>query len=245
LRTMASPKPALAPVTKTMFGIMRDGVAGAHLAGMWKQTVLACFVASVASAQDEAGWRKLSEERGIVVSTREQPGKQLPSFRGQGEVKAPLLQVLAVVLDDARSREWVKDADEAEVLRRIDDHTQIVYSRSHQTWPVRDRDLVMKRTVAKEGESYRVRLLCMAGEKPKLDGVIRIEDCETEFVLRALDPETTHVDYRVRADPGGSNPDWAVKWASKNIPLETLRALRKQVVKTRGKYDLKRLASNV
>jgi hypothetical protein len=192
-----------------------------------------------------------------VVSTRAQPGKQLPSFRGQGEVKAPLLQVLAVVLDDARSREWAKDADEAEVLRRIDAHTQIVYSRSHQTWPVRDRDLVMKRTVVREGEQYRVRLVCLSthaprdsarfdpGEKPQREGVIRIEDCETEFVLRALDAERTFVDYRVRADPGGTNPDWAVRWASKNIPLATLSALRTQVEKTRGAYDLKRLADEV
>ncbi|HEX5661490.1 MAG TPA: START domain-containing protein [Polyangiales bacterium] len=198
-----------------------------------------------ASAQDEAGWRKLSEEHGITVSTREQPGRQLPSFRGQADVKAPLLQVLAVVLDDARSNEWVNDADEAAVLRRIDAHTQIVYSRSHQTWPIRDRDLVMKRTVSREGDGYRVRLVCMAGEKPKVDGVIRIGDCETEFVLRPVDAETTHVDYRVRADPGGSNPEWAVKWASKNIPLDTLTGLRKQVAKTRGKYDLAKLASNV
>jgi hypothetical protein len=214
---------------------------------MWKQTLMALALAGVASAEDEPGWKKLSEEKGIVVSTREQPGKQLPSFRGQGEVKAPLLQVLAVVLDDARSREWAKDADEAEVLRRVDAHTQLVYSRSHQTWPVRDRDLVMKRTVAKEGDAYRVRLVCVAGEKPKVDGVIRIEDCETEFVLRALDAERTYVDYRVRADPGGNNPDWAVKWASKNIPLETLKALRRQVGKTRGKYDdqIKRLAADV
>jgi hypothetical protein len=212
---------------------------------MWKRVLCVLAVASVASAQDEAGWRKLSEENGIVVSTRDQPGKQLPSFRGQGEVKGELLQVLAVVLDDARSREWAKDADEAEVLRKIDEHTQIVYSRSHQTWPVRDRDLVMKRTVEREGDRYRVRLVCIPGEKPKVDGVIRIEDCETEFLLRPIDAQKTYVDYRVRADPGGTNPDWAVKWASKNIPLETLTGLRKQVAKTRGKYDLKRLASKV
>ncbi|MET0284871.1 MAG: START domain-containing protein [Polyangiales bacterium] len=211
---------------------------------MWKQALIALSFAGVATAQDD-GWKKLGEERGIVVSTREQPGKQLPSFRGQGEVKAPLLQVLAVVLDDARSKEWAKDADEAEVLRRIDAHTQVVYSRSHQTWPVRDRDLVMKRTVAREGEAYRVRLECIPGEKPKVEGVIRIEDCETEFVLSRRDETTTYVDYRVRADPGGNNPDWAVKWASKNIPLDTLKNLRKQVAKTRGKYDLDKLATNM
>jgi hypothetical protein len=186
----------------------------------------------------EGGWRKLHEEHGIVVSTREQSGKQMPSFRGEGEVEGNVLHVLAVLLDDTRSKQWAKNADEAELLRTVDRFTQVVYSRSHQTWPIRDRDLVMKRTieVITPGESYRVLLRCIAGEKPEVDSVIRIKDCETEFVLRKVDTNTTHVDYRVRADPGGNNPAWAVRWASKNIPLDTLTALRRQLKKTRGEY---------
>jgi len=189
-------------------------------------------------AESDQGWRTTHREQGIVVSTRELPGQALPSFRGEGNVAGSLLHVLAVVLDDARSKEWAKNADSSEVLKVVDPATQFVYSRSHQTWPVRDRDLVMKRTVEvlEPGVAFRVRLVCVKGEKPELEGVIRIEDCDTTFVLRKVDENTTHVDYRVRADPGGNNPDWAVKWASKNIPLETLTALRKQLVKTRGQY---------
>lgn len=197
----------------------------------------ACTV-SVGIAQDEGDWRKIHEEHGVVVSTREQPGKALPSFRGEGNVHGSVLHVLAVVLDDARSKEWAKDAGEAEVLRVIDPRTQIVYTRSPQTWPVRDRDLVMKRTVEvlERGRAFRVRLSCLPGERPELKTAIRIKDCDTVFVLRAVDASTTHVDYRVRADPGGSNPAWAVRWASKNIPLETLLSLRRQLTKTRGQY---------
>lgn len=190
-------------------------------------------------AQDPPDWRTIHQEHGVVVSTREQAGKALPSFRGEGNVHGSVLHVLAVVLDDARSKEWAKDAGEAQVLRVIDPRTQIVYTRSKQTWPIRDRDLVMKRTVEvlEPGRAFRVRLSCLSGEKPELSAAIRIKDCDTVFVLRAVDASTTHVDYRVRADPGGSNPAWAVRWASKNIPLETLLSLRKQVAKTKGKYD--------
>jgi hypothetical protein len=197
------------------------------------------LVVNTAGAEDERAWRKIHTEDGIVVSTREQPGNALPSFRGQGDVKAPVLHVLAVVLDDARSKEWAKDAGDAEVLRVIDAHTQVVYTRSPQTWPIRDRDLVMKRTVEvlEPGRAFRVHLACLTGEKPESPDAIRIKDCDTVFVLRAVDEQTTRVDYRVRADPGGQNPDWAVRWASKNIPLETLQALRKQLTKTRGQYE--------
>jgi hypothetical protein len=216
-------------------------LAGVKLFRQWavvSSLLAAGWTVSVASGQDEPGWRTIVEERGIVVSTREQPGKALPSFRGQGNVNGSVLHVLAVVLDDARSKEWAKDADEAQVLRTIDAHTQVVYTRSHQTWPIHDRDLVMKRTVEvlEPGTAFRVRLVCVPGEKPEIAAAIRIKDCDTVFVLRKVDEQTTHVDYRVRADPGGSNPAWAVRWASKNIPLETLVALRKQIVKTKGQY---------
>lgn len=207
-------------------------VAASLLAAGW--------TVSAASGQDDEGpWRKLLEERGIVVSAREQAGQELPSFRGQGEVKGSVLHVLAVVLDDARTKEWAKNADEAEVLRTLDARTQLVYTRSHQTWPIRDRDLVMKRTVEvlEPGAAFRVRLVCVPGEKPEIPAAIRIKDCDTVFVLRKVDEQTTHVDYRVRADPGGSNPAWAVRWASKSIPLDTLVALRKQVLKTKGAYS--------
>jgi START domain len=196
-------------------------------------------LAGAAASQDDGGWRAIYEEQGIVVSTREQPGHELPSFRGEGELKGSVLHVLAIVLDDARTKEWATDADETEVLKTLDTRTQLIYSRSHQTWPVRDRDLVMKRTVevVKPAAAFRVRLVCVTGGKPEVSSAIRIKDCETVFALRKVDETTTHVEYRVRADPGGSNPAWAVRWASKNIPLETLLALRKQVLKTRGHYD--------
>ena len=69
------------------------------------------WMASAVAAQEDHEWRKIHQDDGILVSTREQPGQALPSFRGQGSVKGPVLHVLAVVLDDARSKEWAKDAD--------------------------------------------------------------------------------------------------------------------------------------
>jgi hypothetical protein len=147
--------------------------------------------------------------------------------------------VLAIVLDDSRVAEWAKDADEGSVLRAIDARTHIVYSRSHQSWPVRDRDLVMKRVVqiVHPAQEFRVHLTCIPGQKPEISGVIRIKDCQTLFILRKVDDSTTHVDYQVRVDPGGSNPDWLVRAVSKSTPLDTLLGLRKQALKTRGQYD--------
>jgi hypothetical protein len=194
--------------------------------------------AGYALGDEESGWRKIYEERGIVVSTRDEPGQELPRFRGQATLAGDVLHVLAILLDDRRSKEWAKSADEAAVLRSVDARTQIIYSRSYQTWPVHDRDLVMRRSieVLKPAEAFRVRLVCIPGEKPNIDGVIRLAHCETSIALSKVDATHTYVDYRVRADPGGNSPGFMVRWASKNIPLDTLSALGKQIERTRGQY---------
>jgi hypothetical protein len=214
---------------------------GRAVAGRVSVGVLLCAScwAGAARADDETGWRMVHTQHGVVVSTRDEPGHALPNFRGRAEVHGPILHVLAVVLDDDRAKEWAQSADEAVVLRKIDARTEIVYSRARQVWPVRDRDLVMKRSidVVRPGEEFRVRLTCLPGEKPRLENVVRMTDCETVFWLRKIDDATTFVEFRVRADPGGSSPDWLVRWASQNVPLETLTALRRQVQKTRNGYQ--------
>jgi hypothetical protein len=206
---------------------------------MKRSMAMALVWLACAAARADAGWEVVERDQGVTVSVRDQPGSSFPVFRGEGAVQGALLHVLSVVLDGARASEWSDDADENAVLRTVDARTHIVYSRSHQRWPIHDRDLVMRRTieVLEPEHAFRVRMVCLRGEKPKIDGVIRIEDCDTTFVLRKLDEHTTHVDYQVRVDPGGSNPDWLVRAVSRKGPRDTLVALRRQVARTRGQYD--------
>ena len=212
-------------------------------AHIWRRcaltTLLAISAGTVGAQAAEPRWETIQREAGITVSMAEEPGQKVATFRGEGEVDGSLWHVLAIVMDDGRAKEWAKGADESKVLRRIDGRTQIVYSRSHQTWPVRDRDLVMRRSmeVVTPGEVMRVRLVCVDGEKPELSSVIRVHDCETVFVLHKVSEQRTRVDFRVRADAGGGSPDWIARLASKSIPLETVRGLRKQVEKTKGRYE--------
>lgn len=201
--------------------------------------LLALVLTTSAFAEENAGgWKTLFEEQGVLVSTRAEPGIDLPSMRGQTTLHADLFHLLAILLDDARSTEWAKGADETRVLRTIDPRTQLIYAHSRQPWPVKDRDLVMKRTVEvlEPGRVYRVHLVCMPSERAELDNVIRVKRCETTFELSVIDDAHTRIDYRVHADPGGHIPSWMVRRASRSIPADTLRSLAKQIELTRGSY---------
>jgi hypothetical protein len=185
----------------------------------------------------EPGWESVTQEAGIALTMRHDPAHKTPTFRAHGEVAGSLWHVLAIVMDDGRAKEWAKAANDSKVIRRIDPRTQIVYARSYQTWPVRDRDLVMRRTleVITPGSAMRVRLVCIAGEKPELEDAVRIRDCETSFVLRKVDQARTLVEFRMRAD-AGAGPEWLTKLVARRIPLDTLLGLRTQVKKTRERY---------
>jgi hypothetical protein len=203
--------------------------------------VLIGFLAlwGVARAEGEAGWQTLSAEDGITVSSRSEPGSNVSTFRGQAKLRGSVLHLLAILVDDVRSKEWQEQVAEGRLLRSLNGtRSQLVYSRSRQTWPVKDRELVMQRTVdiVDPGRVYRVHLICAPDAVPAKKGMVRVADCDTSFVLRKIDERTTFVDASVRVDPGGATPGWIANLASKNIPRDTLTSLQKQAERTAGQY---------
>jgi hypothetical protein len=194
------------------------------------------LTASAVSA--EAPWRVIMQERGIVVSTREEPGRELPTFRGQGTLNVPVLHALAVVLDAEGAVQWARGADEVQTMKAFDPRTHLIYTRSHAPWPVSDRDMVVKRLikVVDPGREFRVEMSCVAGQRPQIKRVVRVSDCTSHFTLRSAGASRTYTEYQVSLDPAGSLPAWLVRWASKNIPFETLVALEERVQDTQTRY---------
>jgi len=191
-----------------------------------------------AADASEPGWRVVDSERGITVSVREQPGQELPSFRGQGIIEGHVLDVLSVVLDAEGAMEWAEGADEVAILRELGPRLHLIYSHTDTPWPVTDRDMVMKRKVevVKPAEVFRLEIECVDEGKAPREDIIRIHDCSSAFMLRKVDETHTSIDYQVRVDPEGSLPKWLVAWAARKVPFDTLVNLEAHVKKTRARY---------
>jgi hypothetical protein len=197
------------------------------------------FVPLQASAQAVSdGWRLVGNDQGVLISTRQLPGQSQPVFRGQATIPGSVLHVLAVVLDSAKSIHWVKGASEINIVREVDGRSQFVQMVTDLTWPIRDRDTIMKRTVdvLTPASEFRVRFQCAPTEVPEQKGRIRVHHCDSHFALRAVEPNKTYVDYQVQIDPGGGLPDWSVHWMEKRITVDTLSRLAEQVGRTTGQY---------
>jgi hypothetical protein len=196
--------------------------------------------ASEAVEAVEAGWTRVAEDEGIVVSSRPSDRSELPIFRGVAQVDAPLLQVLAVVTDADRHQEWLFSCSDSALVAQTSAATGIVYNRTKAPWPVPDRDVVLdSRVEIVDGErEVIVRFSATEHpERPPTKGVVRMPYLQGHYHLRAADEGRTRVEYQVDSDPGGSLPTWLATRGTRDMPLETLRALRSQLARTRGAYD--------
>ena len=207
---------------------------------------LACLTAAIGlpslaeerPEEPEDGWRIVREDRGVRVSQLRRAGARLPTMRGVTEIGAGLLEVLAVFRDVPRHTEWRSRLLEARPLRWQDPFTLLTYNRIRGTWLVADRDVVVKvvtRPIV-PGEVIELELRADAGELEPERGVVRITDMQGSYLLVAVDPERTRVDYRMRLDLGGALPHFVQRFASQEMPVRTLSGLREQVERTRGEY---------
>jgi len=192
-------------------------------------------------AAPTASWETITREKGILVSTREEPGRQFPSFRGIGRVDASVWEIIAILEDADNHVKWMHDCNGSRVVAKVDSTHQVVYNRTDAPWPVADRDIVLASNyqVTKGGKEIWAKFKATRHtDAPEVDGVVRMPNLEGHYHLVALDDGHSLVEYRVNADPGGSLPDWLVTQTTKDLPLHTLFNLRERVKAMRGKYDL-------
>jgi hypothetical protein len=196
--------------------------------------------AAVAVAGADDGWVQDANEKGVVVTTRTDPGRSLPVFRGVGTVDAGIFEILAVLDDISHFTEWMADCTGARVVKQINEFERVEYNRIAAPWPVSDRDTTIRSWVeanASKGEVWARFQSVSVAEAPPVSGVVRMPRLAGFYHLEAIDVGHTKVTYQVDADPGGLLPDWLVKLTSRKLPIETLVGLRRQVTKTRGQHE--------
>jgi hypothetical protein len=210
----------------------------------WPLLVIAYLPAQIVLAESTGstsapGWRVLGNEQGVRVSTRREPNAKHPTFRGEATIEGDVLHVLAVVLDTRRSNKWVRGADAADVIKDFDGASQHVYMFTDLPWPIRDRDMAMKRSVevVKPGAEFLVRFACAPKLRTERPDVLRVTSCDSHFRLKRVSAAQTYVDYQVDIDPGGGLPQWSIRWMEKRITVDTLARLQRQVKRTTGQYQ--------
>lgn len=183
----------------------------------------------------EGRWEQIEDEDGVTVWQRDVPGSSLVEFKGEAEIQANLLKVLAVLHDQDRKTEWLARCRENRLIRAKSVSELVVYNRIRSDFPlVSDRDVVFATSVKRWPDQRRVQIDARSVEDPlapPVDGVQRMPKLKLQWTLVAADRNRTLATYQVQADPGGSIPHWVVNLVSRSVPLRTLSQLREQVTK--------------
>ncbi|MET0287177.1 MAG: START domain-containing protein [Polyangiales bacterium] len=201
-------------------------------------TALCLLSASLCLADDKPeGWTVIDRSEGITISKRHQPGSALPAFRGEGRIKANVLQVLAVMLDYKGVQHWAHGVDTSKPIQRIDERSHLLYLTSDLPWPVRDRDMIVRAhvEVLKPKEQFRITLLCEPKSHPETN-LLRVKDCDSTLTLSKVDDKLTDIDYQMTLDPGGYLPRWAIEFVTKNTPRKTLKQIEERAAENLGQY---------
>jgi hypothetical protein len=187
-----------------------------------------------ALAADE--WTVVDDDEGVVVSVKVREGGGLPVFRGKGMVRAPILDIVAVLHDPARRPDWLPLCIETRLLQEVNPLEYLLYERIDAPWPVNDRDIVLRSRVQFRADSQTVQIDFHTDESfrvPPVRGVTRMQSLRGFFLLKPRGDAATHVTYQIDTHPGGSIPAWMVEFFSEDTPRDTIVALRHQVQNTR------------
>jgi hypothetical protein len=198
----------------------------------WRATwLLVCLCSTGAQAQ-EPGWTVVGREGGVTISRRAGPEDE-PAFRGRGSIRGKVEDVLALLSDAHSINQWAYGISRVELVKQLGPNVDVIYLFSHTPWPIRDRDMVVRREIKelRPGDEYRITLRCQAGIRPANWGIVRVNKCESGFRLRRVDDQTTEITYWASVDDAGHLPHWTIAWVARQVPSRTIAAIQEQVAR--------------
>jgi hypothetical protein len=160
------------------------------------------------------------------------PKTSLPGFHVRSKVAAPARALFDLLMNVEGIETWAYGISEAHLVKHTADGADLLYLYSNTPWPVRDRDMVVRRVgeVSPDQQIFRIAWRCISDPAVKgRDNVLRVRSCDSEFVIRRIDDTTSSLDYRVRIDPAGALPDWAGRWFARRAPRESLASIVRRV----------------
>jgi hypothetical protein len=185
-----------------------------------------------ADAQSKQNWEQIDVDDGIRVWKNEVPGQELPGFRGEVTIDAPIQKVLNAIKDWKQHTKWMHRCAESIEVQHIDDNRSLMYNRTDSPWPVSDRDVLLDTIIDESPDGNTITLKfknSTSNLKPVKEDVVRMPRLVGYYKLVKVGEGKTKVTYQVEANPGGSLPTWLVKRVTKDLPFQTLDALRARV----------------
>lgn len=189
---------------------------------------LLAFVLLLATPAFAEEWEVIDESDGIVTSRRHVEGSSMLAFRGEADSDLHPSQLLAVLLDPHKGPEWVDMQTVSREVQQISDREVVLYQVYDLSWPISDRDYVMRRVVNLDAGSKVATVTYNSVEldtMPAQDCCVRAFAHRTYWRLSARPDGGTHIEVEVHTDPRGMLPAWMVNLVQRGWPRNSITGL--------------------
>ena len=181
-------------------------------------------------------WALQKEVDNIRIYTMDQAGSGFQAFKAVADLKVPIENLMAVMINPQSCQEWVHNCTEAFAFGQGDFHDRFAYSVNDMPWPVTDRDYVLRiRTHGNEQTGEVVMdLNATPGMRAELSSRVRVDRSDTLYRFTPKGNQTRMV-WVQHTEPNGALPEWLVNNLVVDIPVKSMQAL--EAVAQEEKYQ--------
>jgi hypothetical protein len=179
----------------------------------------------------EAGWTDAGVKDGVALSYREHPELHARELRAIAEVPVPARLMFAAVCDFPRYREFVPGIVESTEVERSGPNDYIAYVRyAPRFLVVAARDVVLHVSIDEEERTgaWRCGWSQVPGRVPERPRAVRMPLNLGTYTVEPLNEKLSRITYRATVKPGGSLPDWLVRWGAARALPEMINVMQKR-----------------
>ncbi len=177
---------------------------------------------------DEKGWEKSTSRDGFILYIRQNTNSGILELKVEGELAAPLPQVMANLRDVESSVKWTPDLMEKVTLRDVSDLEADTYSLTNLPWPFYDRHMVLNNKLFIDPERKLLVVYSHSispGQKKIKGGTVEALMQYGYVAMRPTTAQRTYVKMIALIDPQGSIPAWVVNFFQRKWPINFFKAL--------------------
>jgi hypothetical protein len=183
------------------------------------------------SANDSGDWVLRKNKNGIAIYTRYEEGFSIKELKLVDTVQSSLSGVVGQLLDTKNYTAWVYHCSESKTLKLINDQEEYDYEVISVPWPFNNRDLISDSKISQDSLTKTVTINTVAAPTyiPEVEGVVRIKQFNSVYILTKLAAGKIRIDYTVYTDPGGNIPVWLINANIVSGPYNTFYAMNERL----------------
>lgn len=190
--------------------------------------------AAFAQLSNNGGWQFQKTQDNMNIYLRKGSTSQFSEVRVTTRLNVPLKNIIKAMGDVAAYKDWVYKTVSARTLKTVSENDFFYYIETDLPYPMSNRDMVVHCTRWTDAAGvFHSKSVAAKGMVPAKDDLVRIQDYESLWSVKAVGPNTVEIDYRVRSNPGGELPAWAVEMFSFTGPVESIKLLGQIALKAK------------